>query len=103
METWFGEGGQTALWTVAGGLSGRYPGGGVEFPVPCAVWTSERIGVVDMFRDLSLWTVYVLGTAPGSKGHAQSAANVARIKEQEKEVSRNLNLVDLKESNGFVL
>lgn len=56
-----------------------------------------------MFRDLSQWIVYTLGTVPGSKDCAQSAASVARVKEQEKKVSRNLNLVDLKEFDGFVL
>lgn len=98
-----GGGATSSVGCIVGELPGRHLGRGVESPVPCAVWTSERIGVVDMFRDLSQWIVYTLGTVPGSKGCARSTANVARVKEQEKKVSRNLNLVDLKEFDGFVL
>lgn len=56
-RNWFGG---PALWAVSGNLPEGPLRWGVESTVMCVVWSSERIGLVNMFGDVSLLTVFAL-------------------------------------------
>lgn len=64
-EIWRAEGrpglGVTYLWAVSGELAERLPSWGVASAMTCLVWSLGKIGLVDMFGDMSLLTVFALG------------------------------------------